>query len=286
MTGYGKANLDADGVGIECEIKSWNHKGFDALLRIPENYARLEMSLRDRLARHAGRGKVSCHLRLRGASNGRKVLLNETLVAELLASFRALATRHDLPSDVSLGDLLAVPGMIEIADQEDDATERRLLETVETAIRTWDESRRTEGTRLREALLDAAEALKKTVTAIEERRRPAVAEQMERLRGRVRELAAEIPLDEKRLELEIALLGEKADVKEEMIRIAAHLESLDRLLSANDAPVGTELGFLLQELLRETNTIGSKTQDTAITRSVIAAKTSIDRLKEISANAV
>lgn len=286
MTGYGKASLDADGVGIECEIKSWNHKGFDTILRIPENHARLELNLRDRLARHAGRGKVSCQIRIRGGATGGKVLLNEALAAELLASFRDLAARHDLPSAVSLGDLLAVPGMIEIDEPENDATERRLVETVESAIRAWDESRRAEGARLLAALRDAAAALKESVAAIEERRRPAVAEQMERLRGRVRELAAEIQLDEKRLELEIALLGEKADVKEEMIRIAAHFEALDRLLGAGDAPVGAELGFLLQELLRETNTIGSKTQDTAITRAVIAAKTAIDRLKEISANAV
>lgn len=295
MTGFGGHRASDDGVTVEVELKSWNHKGLDVQLKLPDSFARLDPSLRDLVSRRTGRGKVFCTVRVRGNFSG-EVILNETLIAGLAAPFRRLCEKHGLPGSVNLADLMEIPGAVEIVESPAEPVEALIRSTIEAALSEWDHSRGVEGQRLQAAIRDQVSALVTAVDVIEDRNITAVVEQKARLKTRVAELIAEhgsggegADVNEKRLELELALLAEKCDVKEEIIRLRAHIASTHKLVeetAPSGKAVGAELGFVLQELLRETNTVGSKTQDIETIAAVIAAKTAIDRIKELSANVV
>lgn len=295
MTGFGRASSAGAGVAVEVEIKSWNHKGFDAQVRLPDAYAHLEAPLREELAGRAGRGKILLAIRIRGEVPGREVVFHEPLVRAVFEPYQRLAAQLGVAPVLSAGDLLGLPGAVEIVETAQDAVGDRIRATVREAIAAWDETRRREGARMADAMREQAGELEKAAGVIRARAAVAPGERAARLRARVAELVEQVPsgVDEKRLELEIALLAEKSDVQEEIVRFAAHLATLHKLLApaaggdaARPRPIGAELGFLLQELLRETNTTGSKTSDLETVKAVIAAKTAIDRIKEIAANVV
>jgi len=192
---------------------------------------------------------------------------------------------------LSVGDLMNVPGAIEVIEEASETVEAEILAVFEDAVRLWDVARAREGARLGDAMRPEQEAIAAAVESIEGRWGAAVAEHQARLRQRVAELVSSTggALDEKRLELEIALLAEKSDVREELVRLRSHLVTVRQLLDpqARDrGPQGPELGFLLQELLREANTVASKVQDVPIVQAVIGVKKSIDRIREMAANVV
>ncbi len=292
MTGYGIHRSSSAGVSLEIEIRSWNHKGFDVQFRIPDSYSFLELSLRDRLARAALRGKVSCAVRLRGEIPGREVRYHEALITGVLAPFKRLAETAGVAPQVTLSDLIEIPGALEVTENPSDAISERIRAGFDEALAAWDATRVTEGARMSEAIREQAEALKSAAARIEARCGTAVLEQKQKIRARIVELleGAAAERDEKRIEMEAALLAEKGDIKEEQVRLKALLARLERLARPAAAgpavQVGPEVQFVLQELLRETNTTGSKSQDLEIIQSVIEAKTAIDRMKELSANVV
>ncbi len=300
MTGYGRSSASGDGLSAEVEIKSWNHKGFDASIKLPDAYAHLEAPLREELSARAGRGKVIVGIRLRGEMPGREIVFHEPLVRAVFEPYQRIAQQLGVSPVLSAGDLLSLPGAVEIMETAQGAVEERMRAAFRTAIEAWDETRVREGERMAAAIREQVEQLAAAAGVIRARQAVAPAERAARLRARVQELCEFLPTgpDEKRLELEIALLAEKADVQEEIIRFEAHLASLRKLIGGGGAgaakaagsskpkPVGPELGFVLQELLRETNTTGSKTPDIETVKAVITAKTAIDRIKEIAANVV
>jgi uncharacterized protein (TIGR00255 family) len=297
MTGYATQHTSQDGLTAEVEIKSWNHKGCDSQIRLPDAYVHLEAAIRDELSRLAARGKISCTVRVRGQRTGDpgpEILFNESRVAGTIEPFRRLAEKLHLTPHLSLSDILEIPGALEVVERPSDAVAAQVLETFRACAKTWDASRSAEGERMHAALEGQIVELEAAVERIDARSRIAPQEQRARLKARVDEVLATVSagVDEKRVELEIALLVEKSDVHEELIRLRSHLVSLRKLVSRAsraDGPVkgvGSEIGFTLQELLRETNTVGSKTQDIETLQSVIAAKTAIDRIKEVAANVV
>ncbi len=296
MTGFGGKKHTEGGISVEVELKSWNHKGLDVQMKLPESFARLDASLRDLASKKAGRGKVFCTVRVRGNFSG-EVILNDTLITGVVAPFRRLCEKNGLPASVSLSDLMDIPGAVEIVEGETEPVEALIRSTIENALEEWDRSRLVEGERLQIAIRDQVASLESAVAIIEKRNETAPAEQKARMKTRVAELIAEhaptatgeTGVDEKRLELELALLAEKSDVKEEIVRLHTHIRAARKLIDQAGAAaraVGAELGFILQELLRETNTVGSKTQDIETIGAVIAGKTAIDRIKELAANVV
>lgn len=295
MTGFGRASSAGAGVVIEVEIKSWNHKGFDAQIRLPDAYAHLEAPVREELAGRAGRGKILLAVRIRGEVPGREVVFHEPLVRAVFEPYQRLAAQLGVPPVLTAGDLLELPGAVEIVETAQDAVGERIRATIREAIAAWDETRRREGERMADAMREQAGKLDKAAEVIRARAAVTPKERAARLRTRVADLVAHVPsgVDEKRLELEISLLAEKSDIQEEIVRFAAHLARLHKLLESakgdsadRTQPVGAELGFLLQELLREMNTTGSKTSDLETVKAVIAAKTAIERIKELAANVV
>lgn len=295
MTGFGRSSASGEGCGVEVEIKSWNAKGFDAQIRLPDAYVHLEAPLREELAGRAARGKIIAAIRLRGDLPGREIVFHEPLVKAVFLPYREIARQLGVEPRLSAGDLLHLPGAVEIHETAQGAIEELIRGAFRDAVAAWDASRLREGARMEEAIREQAEALSRAALAIKNRQDAAPLERAARMRARVAELVQHLSAgahDEKRLELEIALLAEKSDVKEELVRLEAHLASLQKLLGGGKPtgpkprPIGAELGFVLQELLRETNTTGSKTADIETVKAVIAAKTAIDRIKEIAANVV
>lgn len=302
MTGFGRAHASGERITAEVEIKSWNHKGYDAQLRLPDAYAHLEAGRREQLASRAGRGKVTVALRLRGEVPGREILLHESLIRSVFEPYRRVAESLGFTPQLSAGDVAQIPGALEVVETAAGPVEIIIVSAFTEALESWDRSRLVEGERLADAIREQVERLTEAAALIRIRNTVAPAERAARLRGRVHELMEhmEASVEEKRLELEIALLAERSDVQEEIIRLESHLATLRKLIGAPrsqtadalgiaPAPVsaiGAEIGFLLQELLRETNTTGSKSPDLETIKAVISAKTAIDRIKEIAANVV
>lgn len=288
MTGFGRYGAEAEGLSIDIEIKSWNNKGCDVQMRLPEMLSAQEPAFRDLIARKAIRGKVSASLKVRGELVS-EFRFNDALINSVISSFKEAALKAGISPTVSLSDIFAIPSAVEAVESKNDSIELLARQGLTEALLQWDQSRLVEGAKLSEAIDEQIGVLKAVIETIEERNITAVKEQQNRLRTRVLELVshADVTVDEKRLELEIAMLAEKCDVKEEIVRLKSHLEAAIKLVRKKDdpvTPIGSEISFILQELLRETNTVGSKSQDLDTVKVVILGKTAIDRLKELAAN--
>lgn len=284
MTGYGSARAAEAGITVEVEIKSWNHKGLDLQIRLPESLAESEPRFRQELAAVAVRGKVVVNIRARGETT-RELRFNQKLLAATIAAFEeATGARPSL----TLSDVLAIPNAIETVEAAEDMA-RLVFPAFSEAVAAWDKSRIVEGEKLLGVIVEQFDLLETVVVSIERRNVSAAAELKARLEARIGELLSDAAvgvLDENRLELEVAILAEKSDVKEEIVRLRAHLAAARKLISESGRAIGAELGFILQECLRETNTVGSKTQDLETIRAVILGKTAVDRIKELAANVI
>lgn len=287
MTGFGARVVEFEDTRIEAEIKSWNHKGLDVGFKLSEALSSFEPALREMVAKRATRGKLFVSLRLRGVIAG-TFRFNEELLTSVVTPFKEAAARFGITPSISLGDLLAIPGAIENVEKSDEVLRKHSIEALEGALAEWERSRQVEGQTLLAALKDQVDLLNRSTVTFEARNKTAAVDAKARTKARVLELieASKASVDEKRLEMELALLAERCDVEEEIVRIRAHVESLLKLIesSRDGRGVGAELGFVLQELLRETNTIGSKSQDIEMVKAVISGKTAIDRMKELAAN--
>lgn len=288
MTGFGRAHVETENRRVEVEIRSWNNKGFEAQIKLPAAYAHLESGLRETLSTTAQRGKVFALVTLYGKGLARDIRINEDLIAGVLEPVQKLAARLGLACNISVQDLLAVPGGLEVIEAPDGMVETDIRKTFADAIELWDATRRTEGERCKASMVEEIAALKKAAAFLDQRRPAALAEHQTRLKTRIAEIIAATggAHDEKRLEMEIALLAEKSDVSEELVRLRAHIDRAEKLMASATKPAGAELLFVAQEMLRETNTVGSKTQDLLSIQSVIDAKRSIDRIREMAANVV
>jgi uncharacterized protein (TIGR00255 family) len=284
MTGFARAEGQAEGLSWVWEVKSVNSKSLDLRLRLPPGFDALELPVRASLGQRLRRGAVSAGLVVTHAGAGAGLRVNRDALAAVLALSRELARETDV-APPRLDGLLALKGVLESADETEDETlrERRhaaLLTSANDAVASLAAMRLAEGCRMR-TVLDAR--LGEIAVLIGEAEASAAAQPAAlaaRFTAQVSALAAAVPaLPEERLAQEIALLIARADVREELDRLAAHLEAARALLDEGGA-VGRRLDFLCQELNREANTLGAKSADLALTRVGLALKAAIEQLRE------
>ncbi|RME67050.1 MAG: YicC family protein [Alphaproteobacteria bacterium] len=285
MTGYAQAHGVGAGMEWTVEVKSVNGRGLELRCRLPSPFDAFEPGVREVVARHLARGNVSVGLSIAaGTPDAGAVAINEALLARYVALAADLSVRHDLAKP-SAADLLALPGVtVPAATALDEdglrALQAAFLASVDQACAALDGSRAAEGQQLGVALaglLDDIEAFIEQAQAL-------APQQPEALRQRLAErLAALDPaahaVAPERLAQEIALLAAKADMREELDRLRAHLASA-RTLLAKPEPVGRAFEFLTQELLRETNTLCAKSADPALTRIGLDLKSAIEQVRE------
>lgn len=282
MTGYGKSEQTIDSLNVTVEIKSVNHRYFEFSARVPREYGFLEEKLKKYCNSLITRGKVECYVSVEDLEEREmEVNVNETLAAGYVKALKELSERFGLKDDISAVTLSRYPDVITLHKASED--EERIWNAVktiaETAVSKFIEMRETEGSKLRGDILSRADYIIECVEFIEGRSPETVREYNEKLKQRMKELLGDAAVDEQRLLNEAAIYADKIAVDEETVRLRSHISQLREFMNSSEA-IGRKLDFLVQEINREANTIGSKAQDVDIAKKVIAIKAEVEKIRE------
>lgn len=285
MTGFGAADGLVGSARARVEIRSVNHRFFNPSLKLPSAFSRWEGEIRDMLRQKIARGHVTLVARI-DRDEATSPVIDETRLAQYLTALKALQKKHKLAGELDLATLLKLPDVIAAStDEVDQKAGDALVRIVAKAADNLVAMRRSEGAQLSRFLLERIDAVETRLARIEKRAPVRLKEQHERIKRTVGELIGASGVDPQRLAQEIAILADKLDVAEELDRFRSHLAAFrDTVRSKTTDPVGKRLGFLLQEMLRETNTIGSKANDAPILEDVIAIKEELERIREQGEN--
>jgi uncharacterized protein (TIGR00255 family) len=281
MTGFGAADGAVGEARASVEIRTVNHRFFSPNLKLPSAFARWEGDIRELLRQRIARGHVTLTARVdRDAAGG--PVIDEARLAHYAATLRELQKKLALGGEVDLATLLRLPDVIAApTDEVDPAAGEALAVIVGKAIDNLVAMRRAEGAQLSAFLLERAEAVEARLGRIEKRAPIRLKEQHERIKRTVGDLLGGAGTDPQRIAQEVAILADKLDVAEELDRFRAHLNAFrDTVRSDTSEPVGKRLGFILQEMAREANTIGAKANDASILDDVIATKEELERIRE------
>ena len=287
MTGFGAADGEVGGARVSVEVRSVNHRFFSPSIKLPGVLARWEGDVRDAMRRSVTRGHVTLFARFEREAEAESALalpIDEARFAAYVAQLRDLQSRHGLTDSLDIATLLRLPDVFVAAARGDEMPSEavtQLVAIVERAVEALLTMRAAEGARLVEYLEERLSFIEQALTRIATRAPARVVEQRDRLRNAVKDLTEGLAVDETRLAQEIALLADRLDVLEEMSRFRAHIAAFRAALaSAQPDGVGKRLGFLLQEMLREANTTGSKGNDAAIVADVLLIKEELERIRE------
>jgi len=278
MTAFARQQTHNEQGELIWEIRSVNHRYLETALRLPEELRVLEPVVRDRVNNRLGRGKVECALRFKPSAQAEsELLVNDHLVKQVLQSANHLMERlHSSPLPTAM-DVMRYPGVLINREQDLSPVQEAAKALLEKALDDLVSAREREGKRLAELISQRVEGMNAQVERARERMPQVIARVRERLRTRLSEFAEE--LDQDRLEQEMALLAQRLDVDEEMDRLVTHLDEVKRVLG-QDEPVGRRLDFLMQELNREANTLGSKSADSETTQISVEMKVLIEQMRE------
>lgn len=287
MTGFGAASAECDGARYGVEIRSVNNRFFKALLRLPEPLLSLEGEIESQLARRLQRGSVQASIRFIDTSERAAGRINIEVLRAYLKQFEQIDGSGTRPSPASL---IALPGVVVDDSADRLAAQARpiVASLVDQACDRVLQMRTTEGAALQRSLEQLGRDIERGVAAIRQRIPEVAVQYRTRLVARMRSMLAEIgaAVREEDIVREVAAFSERSDVAEEVARLEGHLDQFRSLIDpANPEPVGRTLDFLAQEMLREANTIASKSADVEISRRIVEIKSAIDRIKEQAQNA-
>jgi uncharacterized protein (TIGR00255 family) len=282
MTGFGGFRGNIDGFTISLELRSVNHRFFEFSARIPKNYSYLEDRIRKAVNSKIERGKVDCFVQLEfPEGEDVNVQANHALAEKYLSAANAIAKRLEIREISSVSELMRYSDIITPMPVLID--EDRIWSVVETALDNAlseiYEMREKEGSRLKDDIVSRVELINKELEFVKRRSPETALEYNEKLLTRMRAAIGDMPVDEQRLLTEAAIYADKVAVDEETVRLNSHLLQLLSILSDNGT-IGRKLDFLVQEINREANTIGSKAQDVNIIRSVIEIKAQAEKIRE------
>lgn len=288
MTGYARGTAEAGGHRVSVELRSLNGRFAEVRIRSSEPFAALEPEFRKRVLAAVRRGRVEADVRLtREDGASQPVSLDLPLARHVLEAARRLRSDLGVEGDLDVASLLRVPGVLRAPSEDalDDPVRAAAGRALEEALAALEAERVREGEALRADLLGRFDRMQGVAARIRERASDVPAAVRDRLRERVVALASEAGVDPGRLAQEAAFLADRADVTEELVRLLGHLEQAARILRSPDGePVGKRLEFLLQEIHRETNTIGSKSPDLDLTRMVLDLKSETEKVREQAQN--
>jgi uncharacterized protein (TIGR00255 family) len=282
MTGYGQSCREIGGMNITVEIKSVNHRFFEFSTRASRTYGFLDEKLKSFLQKWISRGKVDCSVTIEALEEADVIVsLNSSLAQGYLKVFGEMSERFDLKNDVTVSSMSRFSDIF--STHKAPADEEKVWDAVKVvaaaAAERFVAMREAEGEKLRGDIIKRAEAILSNVSFIESRSPQTLIEYNEKLTARIRQLLEDAHVDEQRLLTEAAIFADKVAVDEETVRLRCHISQLRELLCSDEA-VGRKLDFLTQEINREANTIGSKSQDVEIARSVIDIKAEVEKIRE------
>lgn len=286
MTGFGEAERATSAGRLRCEVKTVNHRYFSANIRMSAPLERFEPQIREWLRALMPRGHVNCSVRLNtgtGTGDAPPLTLDEGRARQYLGLLHELKERLHLPGEVDIALLSRFGELIRAAEPEDvELIEVEDIRAVtEAAARAAVGMREVEGGKLADDLLGRLDAIESALATIADRAPERLIAERDRMHRVVSELAGTVGIDPDRITREVAHMAERLDISEELVRLRAHIELFRTILDQSaDEPAGKRLGFLTQEMHREANTIGSKSNDSHIDHRVISIKDEIERLRE------
>ncbi len=282
MTGYGRAIGEFADKQITVEIRSVNNRFLDCSVKLPRLYSFAEETIKQRVKQYVTRGKVDVFVTvtLTQGSNV-SVCLNRSVLEGYLTAMRQIAAEYDVRDDISVNALSRLPDVftVEKVEEDEDLLKNQLLNVVGEALEQYDAMRTLEGEALAGDLLTKTESIREMVRFVETRSPASVQEYREKLLARIQEVLSSTAIDEARILTEAAIFADKVAVDEETVRLRSHLSQLDSMLRASE-PIGRKLDFLMQEINRETNTIGSKCSDLQLAQTVVNMKAELEKIRE------
>jgi uncharacterized protein (TIGR00255 family) len=283
MTGFGAAEGPVGGSRISVELRSVNHRFFNPSLKLPSSLSKFEGEVRETLRQRVARGHVTVSARVvRDEDVG--AVVDEARFASAAAALQALQAKYGLGGAVDVATVLRMPDVLQLARDDagfETATAAEVVAVVEAAIAALQEMRAAEGARLAQVIGERLTLVEEAVARLTQRAPERTEAQRLRLKENVERLAGGVAVDPQRLAQEVAILADKLDVGEELDRFASHIAAFRETLAGRDGEgVGKRLGFLLQELLREANTTGSKANDASMLQDVVAIKEELERIRE------
>jgi uncharacterized protein (TIGR00255 family) len=282
MTGYGRGEWQGDGKKLGVEVRSVNHRYFDFSIRLPRRLNPLETQVRNLLRQRLSRGRIEVLVQLdESAQPGQKLELDLSLARDIYLALKALQENLGIPGEVRLETMAGFRDIFGRREVETDLEKEWecLRAALEGALSGLESMRGEEGIKLREDFRGRLTAIENMIQQIEEKAPLALRACRDRLAQRVQELSGGLEIDETRLAQEVAFLAERSDITEELVRLRSHLGQFRDLLGRPE-PAGRKLEFLLQEINREANTIGSKANEAAISHVVVEIKSELEKLRE------
>lgn len=280
MTGFGRGKYSIDGREYTVEIKSVNNRYCDISVKIPRNISYLEEKVRAEVSKMVSRGKIDVFITFyNNSTKGRKISFNNELAEIYIQELRKLAQDNSLESEIQVTEISKFPDVLTIENEEDEELIWSELKIpLKQALDCFIQMRETEGTKLYEDISKRINIIEKTVQEISKNSTRLIKDYVVKLESRIKELMNTENIDENRLAMETVIYADKSSVEEEITRLKSHISQFRNLLNEN--VVGKKIDFLIQEMNRETNTIGSKSGSIDITNMVIDIKTEIEDIRE------
>lgn len=282
MTGFGRCEKTVNNYDISVEIKAVNHRYADYNIKLPRVYNFLEEDVKKYLQQYIVRGKVDVYLTIyKELDDSKEIILNEALAESYVKALKRIAERFDVRDDISVSSVARFNDVFDVKHTEEDEEIVRtsVLEVLGEALSGFIAAREREGQKLAADMIARVDLIRNEVIKIEKIAPDTVIEHKNNIEQRIRDLLGDVAVDENRLLTETAIYADKLSVNEEIVRLKCHLDEFDRIMAKGDA-VGRRLDFLLQEMNRETNTIGSKCNNLEISNIVINIKSELEKVRE------
>ena len=281
MTGYGKANLSKDKKEYQVEIKSVNHRYLDICVKMPRVLSYLEEEVKKQISSQIKRGKVDVFITFENNSiEDKEIKINTEIAKIYIDELKKLAKQENILDNIEVTEISKFPDVLTIQNnQEDETIKDALLEAVSNATENLVQMRSIEGNKMADDLVARIQGIKEKVEEISSLSTGLIEEYVVKLEGRIKEILKNQDIDEARLAQEVVIYADKCSIEEEVTRLKSHISQFEKLIKTDEA-IGKKLDFIIQEMNRETNTIGSKANNLEITNGVIDIKTELENIRE------
>ncbi len=281
MTGYGKGNVNIEEREYVVEIKSVNHRYLDINVRMPRSISYLEEEVRKTISSKLKRGKIDVFITFNNNScEGKDIKINKEIAKVYIKELKELAAEEDIQANIEVTEISKMPDVLQIVNKEDDdKIKEELKQVVNIALDNLIEMRIAEGIKMANDIEDRLQRISSRVKEISTLSTGLIDNYVVKLKDRIKELLKTQEIDESRIAQEVVIYADRCSIEEEITRLRSHITQLKELLHTDKA-VGKQIDFLIQEMNRETNTIGSKSNNLTITNNVVVVKTEIEDIRE------
>ena len=282
MTGYGKQSLNVEKREYQVEIKSVNHRYLDINIKLPKSISYLEDTIKKEISAKIKRGKIDVFITFENNSQeGKNITINKELAKLYIEQLKELAQEEKILNNIEVMDIAKLPDILIVKnDEEDEKIQNELIEVVQGTISKIIEMKNIEGNKIEQDLLQRIDKIENKIVEISAKSTGLIEEYVVKLEKRIKEILKTEELDKSRLAQEVVIYADKCSIEEEVTRLKSHIYQFRNLISNNNETIGKKLDFLIQEMNRETNTIGSKANNLEITNGVIDIKTELEDIRE------